>query len=142
MTIKHLDHLNLTVNNLAESVAWYARVLGFELVEQGVKPDYGPWGIIRSGDAMLCLYQRANRAPSDTRAYEESDVHRINHVGFRITDRQAWEQVITQENLEILDDGGVEWPHSSAWYLNDPTGYCIEVSLWHDETIRFAPQHA
>ena len=35
MTIKHLDHLNLTVNNLAESVAWYARVLGFELVEQG-----------------------------------------------------------------------------------------------------------
>ena len=102
-----------------------------------MKPDYGPWGIIRSGDAMLCLYQRANRAPSDTRAYEESDVHRINHVGFRNTDRQAWERSEEENAVEVMFGGAQLWPHSTAWYIKDPDGYQIEVVLWNDDTIRF-----
>jgi catechol 2,3-dioxygenase-like lactoylglutathione lyase family enzyme len=30
-----LDHLNLTVRNLEESIAWYGRVFGFKKVEGG-----------------------------------------------------------------------------------------------------------
>ena len=141
MTVQHLDHLNLTVTNLKESLDWYARVFGFRKVEEG-DGDYGPWAIIRSGDALLCLYEQPSRKRMDYDTRQSERLHGINHFALRIADRQAWEQVIAQENLELLDDGGVEWPHSSAWYLNDPTGYCIEVSLWHDETIRFAPQQA
>ena len=35
MTIKHLDHLNLTAANLEESLQWYRDVFGFEVVEKG-----------------------------------------------------------------------------------------------------------
>jgi catechol 2,3-dioxygenase-like lactoylglutathione lyase family enzyme len=35
--IRQLDHLNLTVSHLDETVAWYGRVFGFVLVERDVQ---------------------------------------------------------------------------------------------------------
>ena len=40
MTVTQLDHLNVTVENVAESVKWYGRVFGFERVED--LPGGGP----------------------------------------------------------------------------------------------------
>ncbi|MCA8946658.1 MAG: VOC family protein, partial [Planctomycetes bacterium] len=56
MKVKQLDHLNLSVINFEQSAEWYKRVLGFEIVEQGIQ-DGQPWGVIKNGDAMLCIYQ-------------------------------------------------------------------------------------
>ncbi len=63
MKVQSLDHLNLTVSNLEESIAWYAKIFGFKVVERGVR-DAGPWAIIRSVVAMLCIYDHANRNSS------------------------------------------------------------------------------
>ncbi len=43
MTIK-LDHINLTVENLKESIEWYRKIFGFELVESGATPQGNKWG--------------------------------------------------------------------------------------------------
>ena len=51
LRLRHLDHLNLSVTDLAQTRDWYARVFGFELVEEGVQDDGTPWAILRSGDA-------------------------------------------------------------------------------------------
>ena len=60
MTIRNLDHVNMTVRDFDETVDWYRRVFGFELVEDKVT-DRVRWGVIRSGDAMLCIYEHPHR---------------------------------------------------------------------------------
>jgi catechol 2,3-dioxygenase-like lactoylglutathione lyase family enzyme len=132
MAVKHLDHLNMTVASLAESADWYGRVFGFERVEGGVY-DGVPWAILRSGEALLCLYEHPDyRVPRDGER-----LHGLNHFGLRIQDRAAWEETVRREGVEVLYGGEVRWPHSRAWYVVDPTGYEIEVACWDQDRVAF-----
>ena len=136
MSIKHLDHLNLTVSNLEESIAWYAAVFGFEVVERG-KREEGPWAIIKSGESTLCIYQDESRGGPVQFEKDDPTRHVIYHFGFRITDREAWLAQIEKHNLVLEHGGENHYPHSSSWYVADPTGYSIEVVCWNEDEIRF-----
>jgi len=132
--IKHFDHLNMTVRNLDESLDWYDRVFGFELVESGVREGVR-WAIVRSGEAMLCLYEHPNRTYELT---YDTPLHGIRHFAIRITDKDEWESVIAREEIQVQFDDAVDYPHSTSWYVLDPTGYQIEVVHWNADEIRFA----
>ena len=136
MKVRQLDHLNMTVKSLDETIEWYARIFGFELVERDVQ-DGVPWGVIRSQDAMLCIYEAPDREFLDGAGLREKKIHGPSHFSFRIDDRPEWEAVIKREGLELLYGGLIEWPHSLAWYVADPTGYEIEVALWNGDQVRF-----
>ena len=132
--IKFFDHLNMTVRNMDESLDWYARVFGFELVEDGERKGVR-WAIVRSGEAMLCLYEHPNRIFDG--GYD-GPRHGIRHFAIRITDKQEWESVIEREQIQVQFDDAVDYPHSTSWYILDPTGYQIEVVHWNADQIRFA----
>ena len=136
MTVKHLDHLNLSVRDVEETAAWYGRIFGFEVVERGMHRG-APWGILRSGEAMLCVYQDPGRESLDGDELREKRLHGVNHFGLRITDRAAFEAVIERERLEFSYPSPFRWPHSTAWYVLDPTGYEIEVACWDDDRVTF-----
>jgi len=136
MQLKNIDHLNLTVTDFDATVAWYRRVFGFELVEEDLQDDIR-WGVIRQGDVMLCIYQYPDCRLEDRFALRKMGLHGINHFGLRITDGKAWEQTLAAENIEVLYDGPVRWPHSTSWYIVDPTGWEIEVALWDKDTVTF-----
>ncbi len=136
--IKQLDHLNITVRDFRESVDWYRRVFDFELVEEGLQ-DGSPWGVIRSGEAMFCIYEHRDIEMLDRHAMRARGLHGLNHIGLRITDREEWLARADREGVEILYDGSVRWPHSTSWYIQDPTGWEIEVALWDDDRIAFDP---
>lgn len=131
-----IDHLNLTVRNFAETVAWYQRIFGFELVEEGMERE-GPWGILRSGDSMLCIYERPNRiAPDQDRDTAERH-HRVYHFGLRVPDRKAWENALECERLPTYYNSPLRYPHSTSWYVTDPSGHMIEVAYWDDDRVTF-----
>jgi len=136
MQLKNIDHINLTVADFDDTVAWYGRVFGFELVEEDLQ-DGTRWGVIRNGDVMLCIYDNPDCRYEDRFTMHKKGLHGINHFGLRITDQAAWEAIIAREQLTVLYDGPVAWNHSTSWYITDPTGYEIEVALWKDDTIRF-----
>lgn len=136
MGVKHLDHLNLTVRDLEESLEWYGRVLGFERVEGGVQ-DGTPWAIARSGDALLCLYEHPDYRFLENDDRRGAGTHGMNHFGLRITDPEAWERTVEREAVPVHYGGAVSWPHSTAWYISDPTGYEIEVAHWKDDRVAF-----
>jgi catechol 2,3-dioxygenase-like lactoylglutathione lyase family enzyme len=138
MAVKHLDHLNMSVRDLAESVDWYGRAFGFRKVEGGVI-DGSPWAILRGGDALLCLYEHPERGAPDP---DEHGHHAPSHFGLRITDRAAWEATVAREKLRVEYGGAHRWPHSTAWYVTDPTGYEIEVALWDDDRVQFESREA
>ena len=131
--IKRLDHLNFSVDNLDESIAWYQRVFDFEMVEDGVR-NGKPWAILKSNDAMLAMYERTGAQFLNSEKQVEQNFHGIAHIGMAISNEEDWLSRIDQEN--ILIDHTWDYPHSKSWYLNDPTGHEIEVVLWGDG-IRF-----
>ena len=136
MHVKMLDHLNMTVSSLPRTVDWYARVFGFELVEEGSHRGR-PWGIIRSADAMLCIYEDPDRGSPEL---SEHASHGVAHFGLRIDDRPSWEATVARESVEVLYDGPVRWAHSTSWYVEDPNGYEIEVALWHHGRPHFGDE--
>ena len=135
MNLKQLDHVNLSVANFAESADWYRRVFGFQIVEQGISENR-PWGVLRSGEALLCIYERPDLRFLDYQAHFQKGYHAIAHVGFRITDRRTWEETIKREKVHCVY-ASWRYPHSTSWYVVDPTGWEIEVALWDDDTLRF-----
>ena len=64
MKIKHLDHINMTVRDFDQTVDWYGRVFDFVLVEEAVTEGIR-WGVIRSGEALLCIYEDPSRKHLD-----------------------------------------------------------------------------
>ena len=136
MSLKNIDHINMTVADFENTIAWYGRVFSFELVEEGLQ-DGERWGVIRSGEVMLCIYEQKECTYEDRFAVRKRGLFNINHFGFRITDQAEWQETITREKLHVLYDGPISWPHSTSWYVKDPTGYEIEVALWNDDAIAF-----
>jgi catechol 2,3-dioxygenase-like lactoylglutathione lyase family enzyme len=139
MDVSGFDHLNLTVRDLAESAAWYGRIFRFAVVEEGLWEGVR-WAILRSaggrGDAMLCLYERPEYDGADPDLLGRRRMHGIRHFGLRIEDEAAWRELLRREALDTEEMG---WPNSTSWYVNDPTGYEIEVACWKGGRVRFSP---
>ena len=136
MKVRNLDHLNLAVRDFNETVDWYRRVFGFEKVEEGLQ-DGVRWGVIRAGDAMLCIYEHPDYEFLDRFELADRKLFGLSHFSLRIDDPDSWLEIARRERLTFLYDGEIPWPHSRAWYIQDPTGYEIEVACWNDDTIRF-----
>ena len=131
MRVKQLDHLNLSVRDFDETVDWYRRVFGFELVEDGVQDDGVRWGIIRGGDALLCLYEHGDYAFADRFDLEDRKLHGVSHFALRIDgfDEQAIRAQLAAEGVEATEVGqryGAEGIGPSL-YLADPDGNTIEL---------------
>jgi catechol 2,3-dioxygenase-like lactoylglutathione lyase family enzyme len=135
--VKQLDHLNMTVKDLAATLEFYSSLFGFEVVEEHDGSDPHPWVIIRSGSAMLCLYQHSNLRTSE-RFPRGPEVQEVRHFALRISDGPAFERLCRQKGFTLEFGGPVRWPHSTSYYILDPTGHQIEVVAWDDDEIRFS----
>lgn len=135
-TVQRLDHLNLTVTSFRESARWYEALFGFEIVEEETT-DGVHWGVLKAGDTMLCLYEHPEFRQLDRFQLADAGLHGMAHFALRITDAETWQARAAQLQVEILYDGLVRWPHSNSWYIQDPTGYEIEVVSWDGEQVVF-----
>lgn len=131
-----LDHVNFTVSSFDESARWYQALFGFEVVEDQIT-DGIRWGVLRSGETMLCIYENPDYQHLDRFQLAESSLHGMAHFALRIADPETWLAAAQKLGVEIMYDGVVRWPHSQSWYVKDPTGYEIEVVKWDDEVIVF-----
>ena len=130
-----LDHINLTVSDINESIQWYQQVFDLKLLEQGISRDNNPWAIVGRNDSMVCMTEYKDLRNAS--ASEQNSSHQIYHFGFRVPDREAWENTVKRYNLELYYGGINEYPHSLSWYVKDPSGHTIEVSYTEDENLRF-----
>lgn len=125
MTIK-LDHINLSVTNLQQSIEWYKKIFGFELVEAGTTSLGIQWGIVAFDDTMICMTEYSERTLADQ--FDDKSVHQIYHFGLRISDANQWRNIIQENNLKLYYGGEIAYPSSKSWYIHDPSGHEIEVS--------------
>lgn len=131
-----LDHINMTVKDLNESVLWYKKYFSFEVVESGTSTN-GPYAVIQSGDSMLCLHERPTREALNGSSHSDT-YHRIYHLGLRIENRQEWEKLFATEGFRVSYPSPVQYPHSISWYIHDPNGHEVEVVHWNKKGPNFS----
>lgn len=109
-----IDHANLNVKNLKESVEFYSTLFGFELKKD--QPEQNSM-IIGNESIKLCLYEQPELV------YTKG----INHFGFHIENFDEIVERCIELNIS-MPYGIVEWESSRSIYIIDPNGYELELS--------------
>ena len=81
------NHVALSVPNIAESIAWYEKMLGFKEVRRGGQPTGQQTAAIRRGNITIELFQLPNAAPlpeSRRNPSEDFRTHGVKHFGFEV----------------------------------------------------------
>ena len=109
-----LDHVNMTVKDLEESVIFYGELFGF--VEKKDQPEQTS-KIIGNENIKLCLYEDASLEIGDG----------LNHFGFHV---ENFEEIVEKcQSMDIvMPYGVVKWEKSRSVYIVDPNGYEVELS--------------
>jgi catechol 2,3-dioxygenase-like lactoylglutathione lyase family enzyme len=120
LNISHVDHLNLNVSNLNDSVRFYQNLFGFKVFEQGQSSNNNPYKIIGLPNSLfLCLYENKSAVQSGS----------LNHVGIHIMgDFEKAREDLEAIGVGVEYGGMVEYPDSRSLYISDPDGNKIELS--------------
>ena len=115
-----MDHVNMNVKNLEESIEFYKNLFGFEVRKEDNSPNKldAPSKIIGNDSIKLCLYEDPQMSPDGG----------IAHFGFHIANFDKIIEKCKELNVEILYGGPVEFEKSRSVYIKDPSGYDIELS--------------
>ena len=114
-----IDHINMKVKDLAESVNFYQNLFGFEIKqEDNQNKAEVPSKIIGNDSIKLCLYEVPDMSPEGG----------IAHFGFHVDNFSEVISKCKELGVEILYGGEVDWENSRSVYIVDPSGYEIELS--------------
>ena len=119
-----IDHVALSVRDVAGSVAWYQEVLGLVRLHEDAWGDYP--AIVGIGTTALALFPVEGSEPKPRPG---RDTISMRHVAFR-ANRAAFEQA--QEKLRRSGIAFEFQDHSIAHsiYFNDPDGHEIEITTY------------
>jgi len=113
-----IDHINMKVKNLDESVKFYKNLFGFVIKqEENENKIDAPSKIIGNDSIKLCLYEVSDMTPEGG----------IAHFGFNV---ENFDEVISkceELGVKILYDGVINWEKSKSVYIVDPSGYELEL---------------
>ena len=109
-----IDHVNMTVKNLAESVSFFKQLFGFEVIKDQPEQDSQ---IIGNESVKLCLYEDPGLDIGSG----------INHYGFHVENFDAVVEACRDLGVS-MPYGIVDWGPSRSVYIVDPSGYEIELS--------------
>jgi len=113
-----IDHVNMKVKDLAQSVKFYKNLFGFEIKqEENTNKLDAPSKIIGNDTIKLCLYEVPDMSPEGG----------IAHFGFNIDNFNDTIEKCKELGVQILYGGIVDWEKSKSVYIVDPSGYEIEL---------------
>ena len=125
------NHVGISVPDLDASIAWYHRMLGFDLVRKMTK-DANPkmvFALIRRGNFNLELFQvDKSRAMPAYRFDPTADlyVHGIKHLAFEVKDAVAASNELKAKGAKILL-GPVVGPRTTYVFIADNSGIPFEL---------------
>ncbi len=132
--VEQIDHVEFFVPDREAAAAWYARVLGLQVVPEvaaWAEDPEGPLMISSGSGTKLALFQGTPQGSQDTAGF-----HR---VAFRVT-AEAFRQFVTQvaTEMELTDHLGnrvsrhdvVDHGLAHSFYFSDPYGHRLELTCY------------
>ncbi len=123
-------HCGISVSDLDDAVAWFGRVLGFELER---KDDFlAPQGVhiafVRNGAFSVELFQHDQARPaSPERSVPKEDIRTLGnkHICFLVPDMEAMVERFRANEVDIVL-GPFDAPGSVACFIHGPDNVLIE----------------
>jgi catechol 2,3-dioxygenase-like lactoylglutathione lyase family enzyme len=124
MHVEGLDHVALTVRDVARSAAWYREVLGLERRFEEVWGDFP--AIVASGPTSLALFPSSvpDPAPPPGR-----DTLCARHIAFRVTGAM-FEQARLELEARGLAPAFQDHTAAHSLYIKDPDGHEVEITTY------------
>jgi len=126
--ITGVNHITLSVRDVAESFAFYAQVLGFRPVAKWPKGAY-----LLAGDVWIALVLDGH--------VRESILPEYTHIAFTVSgeDLKRLSARIKRSGAEIWQEN---WTEGASLYFVDPNGHKLEIHASDLETrIRTAKEN-
>jgi glutathione S-transferase fosA5 len=122
--VEGLDHVALTVRDVAGSVAWYRDVLGLERRYQDVWGDFP--AVLGAGTTSLALFpvNVADPAPPPGRG-----VLTVRHIAFRVG-RAAFDRARAELEGHGLTVTFQDHTAAHSLYFTDPDGHQLEITTY------------
>jgi catechol 2,3-dioxygenase-like lactoylglutathione lyase family enzyme len=129
-----LDHIELFIPDRDRAADWYARVLGFEVLEdyRGWATEGGPLMISNDGgETMLALFVGKSQGDEPVRG--------LRRLAFRVSAEEfllfversgAWREA------PLLTSDVNDYDKALSVYFSDPWGTPLEVTTYEPEAVR------
>ncbi len=123
-----LHHGAVSVPNLDESIAWYQKMLGFE-VEQRVRIPGQPveFAMLKRGDLRVELFAAENSKPMEANRREPNTAFLTQgslHFAFAVPDARALAESLREHGADIVWIRDFPW--GSNAFIRDNAGNLIE----------------
>src|SRR5215831_16786951 len=126
------NHVALSVPNIAESIAWYEKMLGFKGTVRGGQPNPNARQVVadlRRGNITIELFQVAGAAPlPDSRKNPSEDfrTHGVKHFGFEVKNLPAVLAELKAKGVQIAFEMR-DAPTERFAFISDNAGNAIEL---------------
>ena len=120
MELEALDHVGLTVTDVARSVRWYQEVLGLRRAHQEAWGDFP--AVLEANGSGVALFPRDAADPPPP-------ADPLRHVAFRTSRRglEAASPSFAPAGIAFEErDYGVAW----SVYMPDPDGHLVEITTY------------
>jgi len=125
------NHVALSVPNIAESIAWYEKMLGFKGTVRGGGQPGGRQQVadLRRGNITIELFQVADAAPlpeSRKNPSEDFRTHGVKHFGFEVKNLAAVLAELKAKGVKMAFEMRVT-PTEDFAFISDNAGNAIEL---------------
>ena len=126
------NHVALSVPNIAESIAWYEKMLGFKGLVRGGQPNPNARqqvADLRRGNITIELFQLADAAPlpeSRKNPSEDFRTHGVKHFGFEVKNLPAVLAELKAKGVKIAFEMR-DTPTEAFAFISDNAGNAIEL---------------
>jgi metallo-beta-lactamase class B len=124
------NHVALSVPNIAESIAWYEKMLGFKgTVRPGQPGARQQVADLRRGNVTIELFQLADAAPlpeSRKSPSEDFRTHGVKHFGFEVKNLPAVLAELKAKGVKMAFELRVT-PTEDFAFISDNAGNAIEL---------------
>ncbi len=119
ISINSVDHINLNVHNIEESLSFYNKFFDLSIKEEGLNSYGHPYKIIGKSNKLLLVLHENNGDLKN---------NRFNHFGIHVNNFEEVVNVLNEQNIPLLYGGINDYGESKSVYIADPDGNEIELS--------------
>lgn len=124
MRLQHIDHIAITVSDLARSLAWYRDVLG---LERRFEDEWGDVpAMLCAGETCVALFPSDGTDPQPVAVRETVS---MRHFAFRV-DRANFEAAQAGFRKPGVEFDSADHGIAQSVYISDPDGHRIEITTY------------